>query len=217
MSVVRRFRQIYGITYRTINLRYKISHSKRMHRLTVFWCNVIKTRALHARCFPGRKLRFIGFDQKPLYHCAALSAKTLNLKGKSKVAVKERVAASRERFTALTTDLSWSYRARGRWPPIAICFRTGGGDGSRIRAGLQGQAMESYSDDVLLQFAPKGSYRLETMLEFLEWCLPKLLDESTRPVAPAAGVASAPVAPAAVLASDLGGWAWRPAARAWNR
>jgi hypothetical protein len=65
--------------------------------------------------------------------------------------------------------------------------------------------MESYSDDVLLQFAPKGSYRLETMLEFLEWCLPKLLDESTRPVAPAAGVASAPVAPAAVLASDLGG------------
>ena len=70
-----------NITYRTINLRHKVTHSKHLQRLTMYWCNVIKTRELHRRCYPGRKLRLIGFDQKPLYHCAALDANTLDLKG----------------------------------------------------------------------------------------------------------------------------------------
>ena len=32
-----RWRKAYGVTFRTVNLRYKISHSKRISRLRVFW------------------------------------------------------------------------------------------------------------------------------------------------------------------------------------
>ena len=44
---VQRWRKAYGVTFRTVNLRYKISQSKRLHRLRVFWSNVLRVRLLH--------------------------------------------------------------------------------------------------------------------------------------------------------------------------
>ncbi len=63
---VDRWRNRYCVTYRTVNLRYKISRRVFLRRLKVFWLNCIRIRALW-RAFhgPDVELRFIGLDQTP--------------------------------------------------------------------------------------------------------------------------------------------------------
>jgi hypothetical protein len=108
-----RWRRAYQVSWRTVNLRYKISARKRNHRIKVFWSNILRVRFLHeALCGPG-KLRFVGLDQKPLWFNTGFSAKTLGLIGAKKVAVKENTAASRERFTVMTYCPSWAWDPRG--------------------------------------------------------------------------------------------------------
>ena len=63
---------------------------------------------------------------------------------------------------------SSSTEAPASAPPGACLFKAA--DGSKL-----GEAMKAHMpDDILLQFGPKGSYRLEHVLEFLSWLLSKL-------------------------------------------
>jgi len=125
---------------------------------------VLRLRFFHAALFGENKLRFAGFDQKPLYFNSSVAAKTLALRGCRKVALKENVAASRERFTVMTQVHSWT---PAEPPPCAIMFRIQSVTGGRIRARLK------VPGDWLLQFGPKGSYRTEHVLRFLDWwCKP---------------------------------------------
>ena len=64
---VQRWRRRCGVSARTVNLRYKVSAEKRRERVRVFWCNAIRVRALHEALFGPGRLRFLGFDQKPMY------------------------------------------------------------------------------------------------------------------------------------------------------
>ena len=121
---------------------------------------------------------FEGMDQKPLWFTASSQEKTLAPKGVRKVAVKENLPMTRARFTAMT---------RCRWPTpptdgknLAVLFKAAGG-GSRIREGLV------VPPGVLLQFAEKGSYRLEQVLEYFEW----VLDRSRVASAPDEGAGTA--------------------------
>ena len=173
MFVVR-WRRAYGISWRTVNLRYKLSAAKRKHRLRVFWCNVLRMRFLHERLFGEGKLRFVGFDQKPLYFNSCAAKKTLAMQGARKVAVKENLAKSRERFTVMTSvpswcpnesDLGWTTRYGNAAPMIAVLFKSPTADARRIRSKLMPTA------DCLLQFAEKGSYRLRNVVVFLDWFL----------------------------------------------
>jgi hypothetical protein len=185
-----RWRKKYGVSFRTVNLRYKISSAKRDARLRICWCNVIRLRVLHQCLFGPGNLRFVGLDQKPLWFNSAHGQKTLALKGAERVAVKENTAASRERFTVLTNCLSWTPTRAARdelrlglarvdsvvarvdslralddlAPPIGILFRAAGGANSRLRGRLRAP------DGTLVQFAAKGSYRLQNMIEFFRWC-----------------------------------------------
>ena len=161
---ITRWRRAHGVTWRTVNLRYKISAVKRNLRVRAFWANVLRLRFFHAGLFGKNKLRFVGFDQKPLCFNSFLAAKTLALRGCRKVALKENVAASRERFTVMTQVHSWT---PAEPPPCAIMFRIQSVTGGRIRARLK------VPGDWLLQFGPKGSYRTEHVLRFLDWwCKP---------------------------------------------
>ena len=72
-NIVRKFRFMYGVTWRCVNLRYKISWSKRMSRLVVFWSCGIKARTLHELCFGPGKLHFLGFDQKPFWFNSSIN------------------------------------------------------------------------------------------------------------------------------------------------
>ena len=172
-----RWRRAYGVSWRTVNLRYKVSHAKRKHRIRVFWCNCLRIRMLHEILHGAGKLRFIGFDQKPLYFNSAHACKTLAQAGAKHVNVKENIAASRERFTVMTTCPSWyEHSTSGEscsviegnvaFPKIAVLFRIQSLDGARLRTSLQ-------ADENLckLQCAQKGSYRLEHVLQFLEWIM----------------------------------------------
>ena len=69
---LRRWRKVYGVSARQCNLRYKAPRNVILRRLRVFWCNLIRLRALHALLEPGGELVFEGFDQKPLW-CTASS------------------------------------------------------------------------------------------------------------------------------------------------
>ena len=89
--------------------------------------------------------------------------KTLALRGAKKVAVKENLAASRERVSIMTTCDSGA--GDGESCSIGILFRTQGSSGERIAASLRKRR------EALLQFAPKGSYRFEHVMEFLEWAV----------------------------------------------
>lgn len=218
-----RWRRKYGVAFRAVNLRYKVSAAKRDARIRILWCNVIRLRALHEALFGEGKLRFVGLDQKPLWFNSSHDSKTLAVKGTRRVAVKENTAAARERFTVLTNCLSWTPTV-SKWPPaatgdagpadagaeqpgrvglqppagagegaaapavaeaagtapgglaragpghrgaapsIAVLFRAGSsGTGATMRKRL------TVPDDTLLQFAPKGSYRLTNMLEYFQW------------------------------------------------
>ena len=159
---LKRWRRLHGISWRTVNLRFKSSRDIVKKRLRIFWSNVLRVRFLHRLLEPMGELVFEGFDQTPLWFTASSQEKTLALRGSRKVAVKENLPMSRSRFTAMT---------RCRWPAppqdgkeIALLFRASGG-GVRIREGLR------VPPGVLLQFQEKGSYRLPDVLEYLEWVL----------------------------------------------
>ena len=154
----------------------------------MFWCNVLRLRFFHAILYGPGRLRFIGFDQKPLYFNSAYAGKTLAMRGTDEVAVKENIAASRERFTVMTTCLSWTEEtvvkaaesddpvataagtdlvatAAGGGPAMAVLFRVATEDAPRVRKTLQAKA------NILTQFAIKGSYRLAHVKGFLEWIM----------------------------------------------
>ena len=159
---LRRWRRVWGVSARQANLRYKAPRKVVLQRLRVFWCNVIRVRALHALLEPSGELAFEGFDQKPLWFTASSQEKTMALRGSRKVVVKENVPMTRARFTAMT---------RCRWPTppedgkeIAVLFKAAGG-GSRIRETLR------VPREVLLQFQEKSSYRLTDVLAYVSWIL----------------------------------------------
>ena len=72
---MQRWRRAYGVTYRTVNLRYKLSRSKRMLRLRVFWSNILRVRLLHECLYGKDGIDFVSMDQKPLYFNTSLAAK----------------------------------------------------------------------------------------------------------------------------------------------
>ena len=119
---VHRWRTRYGVTYRTVNLRYKIPRKTFLSRLQVFWSNCIIIRRLFELMFPGQVLHWVGYDQKPLWFNAISAERTYGIKGQKKVGVAENVSASRARFTAMTSVQDW----RTETPPgIGVLFRIG--------------------------------------------------------------------------------------------
>ena len=159
---VSRWRRFYGVSYRTVNLRYKISQTKRLARLKVFWSNIMRVRLLHECLFDVDGWDFVSMDQKPLYFNSLLSSKTLAPRGARKVPVKESVADSRERFTVMTSCPSWTVEQP---PGIAVLFRHQSDENSRVARSLQTRPRG------LVQWAPKGSYRLLHVLRYLSWAV----------------------------------------------
>ena len=135
----------------------------------------MRLMAFHRALFGPNKLRWRSYDQKPLWFNAVGGTKTLACKGAEDVEVRENCHATRARFTAMTkcvdrlpsvSPMEAYARSHGSARPhrLAVLFKAEG-DGSRIRRGLD------IPEDTLLQFGPKGSYRKEHVLEFLDWDL----------------------------------------------
>ena len=164
---LRGWRQECGVTWRTVNLRFKCTRKVLLERLIIFWENILHIRELHAALyppalFPDALLGFADADEKPLWFTASADMGTYALRGSAKVAVKENVPMTRARFTAKTLV---------RWPKrimddkqLAIMFKVGdNGTGEQIARSLR------VPPGCLLQFAPKGSYREAQNVQYYSW------------------------------------------------
>ena len=133
--------------------------------------------ALHSYLFPGKTLRFVGFDEKPFYFNSSVLQKTLANRGSKRVRINESVDQSRERFTAVGACLSWKAGASDDavrtapdgTPCMAALFKVSTGE--KCTARVRGRITPRDRENTLIQFAPKGSYRTENVLKLLDWAL----------------------------------------------
>jgi hypothetical protein len=170
-----RWRKEYHVSWRTVTIVYKVPRSILNLRLGIFWRNCIRLRYFHSKMFPHGRLRFRSYDQKPLYFNTSGEGKTCALGGSKDVEVRENCHATRLRFTVMTKSVDKTEgesmedvrrRSSGSGNPerLAVLFKNASG-GARVRSKFTVPA------DTLLQFGPKGSYRTDTVLEFLNWDL----------------------------------------------
>ncbi|CAE7467252.1 pip [Symbiodinium sp. CCMP2592] len=175
-SWLQRWRKAYHVSWRARTVAYKVPREKLKQRLGVLWRNCIRLRTLHRLCFGEKgKLRFRSYDQKPLFFNSLDGCRTLALRGVKDVNVKENVHATRCRFTAMTKAIQLSAgenisdacrRSNGSGDPrnIAVLFKA---ETDRIKTALD------VPNGCLVQCGPKGSYRVEHVLDFLKWDLGK--------------------------------------------
>ena len=162
-----RWRKQFALTWRTVNLRYKISKSKLYRRIELFFQNLFKVRWLHYYLNGEQMiLCFSNADQKPLWFTTSHQDKTIAQKGSKTVVVVENVPMTRLRFSPMTR-WCWPKRPLGDKKKIAVLFRgTGKNNGLEV------------PPNVLLQWGPKGSYRTEHTHEYYDWILtPSLTPE----------------------------------------
>ena len=149
----------HGVTFRTVNLRVKLSRAKRNSRLAAFWCNCIRLLALYRKFCPEQKLRFAGFDQKPFYFNPINAHQTL--------------AQSRERFTTMGACLNWQAvpndvvrTAPNGAPCLAVLFKVSSGE--RCTRRVRGKILPRDRESTLVQFAEKRELQGEECCGLVE-------------------------------------------------
>ena len=176
-SWLARWRKRYRVSYKCTSIVYKVPKATLVKRLGVFWRNVIRIRYFHSKMFPNARLHYRSYDQKPLYFNQAGTKGTFASMDERDVEVRECDAATRMRFTVMSKSVSQradeteeDVRARssnsGDPHKIGVLFKTRG-EGKTILAKLD------VPTNALVQFGPKGSYRTESVLAWLEHDLGK--------------------------------------------
>ena len=174
----------FGIKLRSPNVRYKVSRGKLMVRLKYMWLNTLRVRAL-AQFALGIQPIIEGIDQKGLHknEVGSKSAKSLSFAG-MEVDLKENHAQTRDRFSLMTRVTS-AHTADQRIP-IEILFRSQ----AKTLGGIENKrgifhGIEPPSDlNASLQVGPRGSYRLEHVLAYLD-THPDACGKPRRPARPA--------------------------------
>ena len=120
-----RWRRKYGIVWRKTGMKLKVAWRKILRRISVELGNVFRLRALWARCHPGVPMRWLSLDQKPSWFNNAGASNTgtyTTFRGRRTPNVRENFAASRERYTILTSVMSW-LPAPSQPPPVCVLSR----------------------------------------------------------------------------------------------
>jgi hypothetical protein len=128
------------------NKRFALSQKERLLRILEFLKNVWRVRQYFLKKFNKEPL-FINGDQMPLHRNENSDKKTLTMTAQDTY-VKENYMASRERVTVYT-----QLESDGGKPVPEIVFK---GKGTRTQL--------EKPEGMQVQWAPKGSYRLETMI-----------------------------------------------------
>ena len=162
--------------------------------------NLHRLKQLWKLCHGSLPMRWNSIDQKPSYFNNAAATGTFGRRGKP-VTVREKFAASRERYTICTTVQAETYDrlpakavenempilidsddeevkmepppAKPKTPKFAIMFK-GAKDGKIIK---DLRALDN-PDFLLIQVQEYGSYRSEDVVEALEWMLPRANDST---------------------------------------
>ncbi|MCP4243633.1 MAG: hypothetical protein GY772_24025, partial [bacterium] len=159
----------YRVSLRQPNRKWKVPRAVLMERLETFWANVLRVRAffLLAR---GHEPVFENFDQSP-FHMNEAGSKgtgTLAVRGAPTVPLKEGHAATRERWSANTMTTSCEKRAKAI-PPLQLMFK---GTGPRLARKLTA-SIPAWAPWLTVVTGPRGSYREEHILNYLETLVPE--------------------------------------------
>ena len=167
---VRGWRHEYRLSLRMPNRKFKLNKAQMQTRAKHVWRANLRVRWLAWFCL-GRSLIIWGMDQKPIYmnEGGHKNQKTIQFVGAELAVAKDNIAQSRERVSAMTTATSDETDATASLP-VGLCFK---GKTNRVLKKLP----KNFGKHVVFQFAPKGSYRVEQVVEFLNRALPVWTEE----------------------------------------
>ena len=165
-----RWRKEWGIVKKVCGMQLKVSWRKVLRRVACSFGNYWRLRFFWESLFPGRPLRWMSLDQKPSWFNNAGHTGAYAVRGRIP-SVKENFAATRSRYSILTSVCSWTApdsAALSQMPPVCVLFK-GSPDG-RIQESLEADFDPPAWMKVQVQV--HGSYRSEDMVQALEWMLP---------------------------------------------
>ena len=145
------------------NRRYKASKAVLRQRLRAMWRNNIAVRCA-AEELLGRDLDIYGIDEKGIHmnEMGSRGVGTLALQGSPAVALKVNHAATRERVSLMTTVTSSRTAAlQPKRLPIEVLFK------AKTQHVLKALRVPK-NCNMSTAFGPKGSYRADTIMQFLK-------------------------------------------------
>ena len=161
------WRYEYRVSFRKPNRKFKVPKHVLESRLEIFWLNVYRIRKL-AVLVLGYDVEFENMDQSPFHmnEAGSQNALTLAMRGAPAVPVKEGHDATRARWSANTMTYSSEERAF-RIPRLELMFKA---EGDKLEQRLQLYVSNRFPWLTVVT-GPKGSYREEHVLNFLEKAL----------------------------------------------
>ena len=174
-----RWRRHYGVSLVLPGKRFKLSRARLAKRLKIMWMGNLRVRLL-ALATLKRELIAWGIDQKPLYmnESGSKNMPALTIAGQV-LELKENAAHTRMRISAMTTVTSDKAEAKGSTLPLELLFKADS-DGRGPKGILRSLDALETGCNMTYQTGPKGSYRLEHVLRFLETHLPLWTEERQR-------------------------------------
>ena len=170
---LKRWMHEYGLSLRAPNRKFKVPKKLLAERLRIWWLNLARVRALCIELH-GYDPEMENWDQSPFHlnEIGSQDAKTLVVKGSHTVPLIEGHSDTRARWTANLTTFSDQDRIRSGGIPYAeFMFKA---EGDKLLKRLQEHIRSrGYGSWVSVAIGPKGSYREENILEFLEKHLPE--------------------------------------------
>ena len=162
-SWLREWRLAFGVSFRKPNRKWKVAGPILAERLRIAWENIYRVRQLAIKVL-GYDLDLDNLDQSPFHmnEAGSKAEKSMDIRGGGVVPLKEGHAQTRERWTLQTTTTSNPDRAR-QVPPAEVMFRAG----EKTERKLQ-SAVPSWAPWLTVVTGPKGSYREDDVLNFIE-------------------------------------------------
>jgi hypothetical protein len=160
-----RFKRDKNIVFRRPNTRFKCSRPVLLARMKAMWSNLLRIRRLAEVCC-GNDLEqaIYGIDEKPIHfnESGSKNSYTLDFAGVPAVKLKQNHSATRERVSVMTcVSSSQAAALQARKLPIEALFRA--------KSEKRTRKLKAPKDmNLSLQWALKGSYRLEHIIRFLD-------------------------------------------------
>ena len=163
---VQRWLDDYGLSLRKANRKYQVPRAVLKERLEIFWVNLFRLRLFILRVF-GYEPVILNFDQSPFHHneTGSQNKPTLSVRG-STVPIVEGNADVKSRWTANLTTVS-NFTAVAEIPFCEVMFKaeSDGRVNDRLQAYIRSGGFPSWFS---VSTAPKGSYREQDIILFLE-------------------------------------------------
>ena len=117
-----RWRTQYRIVKNKTGLKLTASWAKVHRRVAVLMGNMFRLRAFWELPYPGRLMGWLSVDQKPSWFNNAGHTGALSKKGFQQT-IRESFAATRQRYTILTSVPSWGHEDPDKPPKVGVLFK----------------------------------------------------------------------------------------------